>query len=139
MKKMANDKVANVFKGWPEEPRKNLLYLRKLILKTAAESEDIAMLNETLKWGEPAYLCKTGSTIRLGFRASAPRSYAMYFNCQSKLIETFREVYADEFEFDGNRGLIFNVKDEVPVEALKHCIHVALHYHRCKGLPLLGM
>ena len=139
MDKIANSKVNSVFQAMPAETREKLLLLRQLILKTATQSDDVGVVEETLKWGEPSYICKSGSTIRLGCRASDPHHYAMYFNCQSKLIETFREVYADEFAFDGNRALVFNLDDEVPVEALSHCVRVALRYHRCKAQPLLGM
>ena len=41
-----------------------LLYLRNLIVETAREMEAIAALEETLKWGEPSFLVKKGSTIR---------------------------------------------------------------------------
>ncbi len=139
MDNFADSKVASVFDAMPLAIRKKMLSLRKMILETAAQSEDVGAIEETLKWGEPSYLCKAGSTIRLGYKASDPHHYGMYFNCQSKLIETFREVYADEFNFDGNRALIFNLDDEVPAEALSHCIRVALRYHRCKARPLLGM
>lgn len=139
MSKIADRKVAVVFQQWPDDVRKKLLQLRQLILDTAGNSDDVGEVEETLKWGEPSYLCQSGSTIRLGWRASDSRHFGMYFNCNSKLIETFREVYADEFEFEGNRALIFDIDDEIPVAALSHCIHVALCYHRCKGLPLLGM
>lgn len=139
MDKISNIKVAAVFQGWPVEIREKLLHLRQLVLQTAGDSADIGAVEETLKWGEPSYLCKSGSTIRLGFSNRDPKHYGMYFNCNSKLIETFREVYADEFEFEGNRALIFSLDDDIPVEAISHCIHVALRYHRCKGLPLLGM
>lgn len=139
MDKVSNKKVAAVFQQWPEDVREKLLYLRHLILDVAGKADDVGKLEETLKWGEPSYLCTSGSTIRLGWRASDPEHYGMYFNCNSKLIETFREVYADEFKFEGNRALIFNMDDEVPVAALSHCVHVALRYHRCKGLALLGM
>lgn len=53
----------------------------------------------------------------------------MYFHCQTTLIDTFKEMYRGQFEFGGNRSIIFNVKDKVPVAELGHCISMALTYH----------
>ncbi len=62
-------KVASVFDNFPKADRKGLLKLRALIFETAAQTRGVGQLNETLKWGQPAYLTpvsKSGSTIRLG-------------------------------------------------------------------------
>ena len=34
---------------------------------------------------------------------------------------------------------MFGETDELPVNELKHCISLALTYHRVKRLPLLGV
>ena len=62
----------------------------------------------------------------------------MYFNCNTSLVDTFRELYGDVFMFEGNRAIVFGEADEIPVAELKHCISLALTYHRVKRLPLLG-
>ena len=106
--------------------------LRKLILETAESTEGVGEIEETLKWGEPAYVTsesKTGSTIRINWKESAPREYAICFHCQTTLVETFREWFPEELEFDGNRRIVFDQDDSVPVEALSHCIAAALTYH----------
>ncbi len=133
-----NTKIQKIFSTYPEKIRKHLLLLRQLILETAAKTEGITGFEETLKWGEPSYLCKQGSTIRINQIRSSSNEVAMYFHCQTILIETFKELYPDEFRFDGKRALVFNVNDEIPVDALKHCISLALTYHRVKHLTLLG-
>ena len=66
------------------------------------------------------------------------RDYAMYFNCNTSLVDTFKELYGDLFNFEGNRAIVFNETDELVVNELKHCISLALTYHRVKRLPLLG-
>jgi hypothetical protein len=53
----------------------------------------------------------------------------MFFHCQTSLVATFRELYPDSFAFQGNRALVFALADEVPEDALKHCIALALTYH----------
>ncbi len=96
-------------------------------------------LEETLKWGEPSYVTKAGSTIRIGWKKNKPKQYAMLFHCKTKLVDTFKELYQDKFKFEGNRAIIFHEKDEVPVEELKHCISLSLTYHRRKHLWMLGV
>jgi len=60
------------FETYPLKVMERLTYLRKLILEVAAKSEAIFELEEMLKWGEPSYLAKKGSTIRIDWKAKAP-------------------------------------------------------------------
>lgn len=134
-----NTKVAAVFEHYPNPIQKELLFLRQLILDTASEIEGIDHLEETLKWGEPSYVTKCGSTIRIAWKESSPQQYAMYFNCNTTLIGTFKEVFSDIFRFEGNRAIVFVVNEEIPVDELKRCISLSLTYHSRKHLPMLGM
>lgn len=63
----------------------------------------------------------------------------MYFKCTSRLIETFKLVYGDKFEFEGKRAITFQIDDDIPEEDLKPCIRAALIYHKVKKLPYLGI
>jgi hypothetical protein len=77
--------VAAVFDSDP--PR----YRRKLLLKTTKATDGVGKLEETLKWGEPAYLTagsKSGTTIRIAWKARKPDAYAMFFHCQTNLVST---------------------------------------------------
>ena len=132
------ENVVRKFQTYPEEIRRKLMYLRELILDVASEAPDIGDLEETLKWGEPSYLAARGSTVRIGWKESSPEYYAMYFNCNTKLVDTFKEIYSDSLKFAGNRAIVFHKNDTVPVNALKHCIALSLRYHQVKHLPLLG-
>lgn len=132
-----NSLVAEVFNHFPAPMREKLMFLRQLIFESAAETEEINSVEETLKWGEPAYLTKTGSTIRIADTKNSDK-YAMYFNCKTRLVDTFKEIYGDSFNFDGNRAIVFSIDDEVAIEELKHCITLSLTYHRIKHLPMLG-
>jgi len=113
--------------------------LRTLVFKAALETEGVGRLEELLKWGEPSYLTRGGSTIRMAWKASKPNQYTLNFNCNTSLIATFKELYADELKFEGNRAIVFNGNDELPHEALKSCIALSLCYHRIKHLPMLGV
>ena len=134
-----NHNVAAAFQSYPGEIRSRLLYLRELILDVASESPEIGDVEETLKWGEPSYLVEGGSTVRLGWKASRPEHYAMYFNCNTKLVGTFREVYSELLDFEGDRAIVLHRDDVVPEAALKHCIALSLRYHKVKHLPMLGV
>jgi hypothetical protein len=133
-----NPLVKKVFDRYPEPFQEKLLFLRGLILNTTSVSEDIPIIQETLKWGEPSYLTEHGSTIRINWKISKPYQYAIYFHCKSKLVETFKALYGDQFTYEKNRAIIFQKNDDVPIEALKHCIMLALRYHKIKHIPMLG-
>ncbi|MEO1259979.1 MAG: DUF1801 domain-containing protein [Bacteroidota bacterium] len=133
-----NPAVETKFNQYPNLAREKIYFLRQLILETATETDGIGQLEETLKWGEPSYLAKKGSTIRIDWKKSKPGQYAMYFKCTSKLVQTFKHIYGDLFKYEKNRAILFNIDDEVPVTELKNCILMALTYHRIKHLPNLG-
>lgn len=125
--------VQRAFEAYPAPARDRLLELRELIFATAAETVGVGELEETLKWGEPAYLTsasKSGSTIRIAWKKTAPMQYAIYFNCNTTLVDTFRSVFPHDFDFEGNRALVFDQSATVPADALAFCIASALTYHR---------
>jgi hypothetical protein len=138
MELTSNPKVKDVFDNYPESVQNQLLYLRDLVLTTASEIDGLEKLEETLKWGEPSYLTKHGSTIRMDWKTKTPEQYAIYFKCTSKLVPIFKTIYKDIFEFEGNRAIVFKLNDDIPEIELKHCISMALQYHKIKHLLLLG-
>jgi hypothetical protein len=132
--------VEHAFRSYPGSVRAELYRLRELILQTAASADGVGPLTETLKWGEPAYLTeqsRSGSTIRIGWKPSAPAEYAMYFNCNTNLVDTFRTLFPD-LAFAGNRALVFQLGDELPADAVARCVELALTYHLNKRKSRLG-
>lgn len=124
--------VAVTFASYPPEIRKRVLKLRELIFDVAACSQGVGKLEESLKWGEPAYITtesKSGSTTRIAWKKAKPKQYAMYFNCQTTLVDSFKTMFPTAFKFEGNRALVFAEHDEVPVAALRICVEMALTYH----------
>src|ERR1700749_5164434 len=82
--------VAALFDATPKPLKAKLLALRRLILDTARATKGVGAVEETLKWGQPSYLTpetKSGSTIRINQVKSAPGQYAVYFHCQTNLVE----------------------------------------------------
>jgi len=134
-----NPEVELVFRIYPESVRDKMLILRGLIVETAKEIDGLNMLEETLKWGEPSYLTKDGSTLRMDWKSKTPNQYAMYFKCTSRLVETFKMIFKNNFDFEGNRAIVFQMEDDIPKDELKDCIKAALTYHKIKHMPTLGI
>ena len=133
MKPFANSAVAEVFEAYPAGIRRRMLELRELIFRTAAATPGAGELEETLKWGEPAYLTsqtRAGSTVRIDWKAASPDRCAMYFNCQTDLVDTFRSLFPNDFEFEGRRAIVFRTNAALPTDAVAFCIAAALTYHR---------
>ena len=74
-----NPKVKLVFDYYPDSIRNKIFALRELVIETAKEINEITSIEETLKWGEPSYLTKNGSTIRMDWKPKTHDQYAMYF------------------------------------------------------------
>lgn len=119
--------IEAVFRRYAVPVRERLLRLRKLIHDTAAKMDGIGTLEETLKWGQPAYLANGGSTIRIDAVKGDAKRVAMYFICTTDLIATFRELYPD-LHYEGNRAILLDVRGKLPEDALRHCVSLALTY-----------
>ena len=131
-------KVDDVFENYPDVVRDRMQFLRELVHE-CAEEEQLKSLTETLKWGEPSFVNKKGSTLRMDWKEKKPNQYAMYFQCTSRLVETFKLVFGDQFNYEGKRAIVFGLDEELPIEELKKCIKATLRYHEVKGDITLGM
>lgn len=125
------------FATYPAEAQRQLEAVRGLIF-SVAEENDLGAVEESLKWGEASYLVKGGTTIRMDWKSKDPGAIKVYFHCQTKLIETFREIYRDEFEYEGKRAIVVPLGAAVKEGPLGHCLQMALKYHSLKHHPLLG-
>jgi hypothetical protein len=130
----AESAVETVFGAYPSPVRSKLLALRRLIFDTADATDGVGALEETLKWGQPSYLTtesKSGSTIRIDQVKAEAGGYAVYFHCQTDLVESFRELYP-ELRYGGNRSILLDAGEKLPEKALRHCVALALTYHARK-------
>ena len=132
-----DNEVKAKFANYPPLPRAFLEDLRNQIFKLAA-TLDLGEVQETLKWGEPSYSVKTGSPVRLNWKEKTPQQIFIYFNCQTNLVDTFRELYDEVLQFEGNRAIVLLLDAPCPKPALQHCLELALTYKSRKHLPLLG-
>jgi hypothetical protein len=131
------DVIQHKFSQYPPNISTALNALRKLIYSLVDELE-LGDIEETLKWGEPSFKVKTGSPIRIDWKAATPDNYYLFFNCQTKLVDTFRELYSDVLEFQGNRAIVLTLNQPLEEAKIKHCLTLALTYQKVKHLPLLG-
>lgn len=126
-----NSTVEAVFDGFPEDKRSILLTLREMIFSCAGETEAVGTIEETLKWGEPAYLTlkpKSGTTIRLGL--SKTGSPALFVHCQTTLISELQSLFPEDFTYGGNRAIYVDELSPESSDKVKLLINRALTYHQ---------
>lgn len=128
----ASNAVRERFADYPDGIRERLLELRDLIFETAAETEGVGPIEETLKWNEPAYLNPAGTTIRLNAHKSSDSEIGLYVHCQTDLAERYRQLYGEQLRIEGDRAILLAVDRPLPHDALKHCIAMALTYRRIR-------
>ncbi len=110
----------------------SLIALRALVLATAKTTPGVGDIEVGLRWGQQSFLTHktgSGSTIRIGIERNEPETVAMFFHCQSGLIDTFRELYGDKLAYEGKRALLFPAGKRIPAKMLAHCIGLALTHH----------
>ena len=120
--------VLSVIEGYPDKIRDRLLEIRELVYQVANEREEIGPLTETLKWSQPSFLTEvsgSGTTVRIDRHTD--NEVAIFFHCQTSLVETFRELLP-ELNYLKNRAIILNVNELLPVDEVKVCLDMALTY-----------
>ncbi len=120
--------VKTVIDAYPAPARAGVLALRGLIFEVADGLETCGQVEETLKWGQPAYLCRRGSTLRLGLHKDA--QFALFAHCRSTIIHDYAQAFPGAERIDGNRAVLFDSADQIVPERLSHLIRHALTYHR---------
>ncbi len=121
--------VAAVFAAYPAGIKAKLLGLRRIVLEVAGKMD--VDVEETLRWSQPAYVSKGGSTIRIDRLKGDSTRVAMFFICHTDLIATFRDLYP-KLSYEGNRAILLDVRSRLPEDALRHCVSLALTYRSRK-------
>jgi len=128
--------VEAVFASAAEPARAELLRLRKLMESVAEGLPGVGPLSVSLKWGEPSFApgrAGVGSSVRLAVQRDG--RVAMHFICHTGLIDRFRELYPQTFEFAGNRSILIEPGSRFDTAALSHCVAMALTYHLDRRRP----
>ncbi len=122
--------VKEKYANYELNERAKLLEIRSLLFEVAAILDKDAVLQEDLKWGQPSYALKGGTPIRLDTFSDG--QVAMFFHCQTNLIENFRTIFGNELQFSGNRAIIFDISKPLPKKAIQFCAEAAFTYHQKK-------
>ncbi|OJG70057.1 hypothetical protein RV11_GL001769 [Enterococcus phoeniculicola] len=134
MTNFENPDIEKLFLNYEDPYRTSLLAIRELIFKTARQVTGVGKLTESLKWGQPTYSTletKSGTPIRID--RFEEKYVAIFFNCQTVLIEQFRELFPERLMFSKNRAIVLDPLQELPVRELEFCLSAALIYHKNKG------
>lgn len=130
--RFSDPSVKAVFESYPQVIREALEDLRETILGVGDLIQGVGPLEETLKWGQPAYRFRSpdcGATIRIGTQA-AGTEYGLFLHNQTTLIDDLKALYRNRLRFSDDRAVVFAVGEVPPVEPLKHCIALALTFGR---------
>lgn len=122
--------VAEAYAAFPDLERAKLLALRQLIFDVAARDPQVGPLEETLKWGQPAYLTpatKSGTTLRLGIPKTG--GDAVFCHCQTTVISDFKALFGGAFVYDGHRAVLFSTVGDLPIDKAALLVSAALRYH----------
>jgi hypothetical protein len=74
----------------------------------------------------------------MDWKAKYPNQYFLFFHCQTKLVDTFRELYSETLAFEGNRAIVLQVNKKLPKKVVRNCMEMAMNYKKIRNLPLLG-
>jgi len=130
MKKFSNPGVRAAFESLPDTHKPCAYQLRDLIWEAADATDLNCDIVETLKWGEPSYLpgkARIGSTLRIG--QFDEQHVALYFNCQTMLVENFRSMFGSDVGYSKNRAVLFNISEPLPESIVKTCASRTFRYH----------
>lgn len=130
--------ISSLLGAYPQAAGEHLLAVRTLIYDVAAE-HGLGKIDESIKWGEASFWVKGGIAVRVDWKEKQPAVIKVFFHCQTRLIETFREVYPEAFAYEGNRALLIPLADYAKHGVLAHCLSVVMRYQALKRLPMLGM
>lgn len=123
--------VQAAFDAAPEPQRTALRRLRQLVFDVADEV-GAAPVREELKWGQPSYTAAhrhESTPVRLAMVTDDER-FGLFCHCQSSVVPDFRAAFPDDFDYDGNRGILFRPGDDLQLDRLRLCVEHALTYRR---------
>ena len=131
--------VNETMASYPKQAQQYLKAMRRLIYRVVQEEPSLGVLTESLKWGELSYCTSKGSPVRIDWKAKAPDKVSIFFNCQSRLVPTFKAIFGNTLSYEKTRAIHLPLAEPLPEDILNACIKTALQYHTVKKLPLLGL
>lgn len=119
---------------WPEAAQSHFMRTRALVHDVATSAE-IGALDESLKWGQPAWRPKrarTGSTLRVDWSPSTPDRLLAFVDCKTDLAAQMDTRFPGQFHNDGRRALAFETHVPLDEDAVWQLAHLTLTYHKAK-------
>jgi len=120
-----------IVEAWPAPAQSTLWTCRTLFHQIAAEN-GLGPLDESLKWGQPAWRPtkpRTGSTLRMGWSPGMPDRLSFFVDCKTDLAARMRDIYPDFSDNDGQRQLTVTLDAPLPEQALSHLAEMTFTYH----------
>lgn len=131
---MTPSEILNRTATWPENAQTCFAQLRGIVHDVATQA-DIGPLDESLKWGQPAWRPKrarTGSTLRVDWSPETPNRLLAFVDCKTDLAAQMDNRFPKQFHNDGRRALGFDLNAPLDEDAVWHLAHITLTYHRSK-------
>ena len=129
-----NPDILASIETWPDVAQQRLLTMRALFFEVA-EAADIGPLEESLKWGQPAWRPKrarTGSTLRLNWTSHTPDELSAFVDCKTDLAAQMLTRFPESCGNDGRRCLTFPMDDTLNKDAVWTLAWLTFTYHRGK-------
>lgn len=123
--------LLNEIAHW-SEPAQQAMWTCRTLFHDIAADNDLGVLDETLKWGQPAWRPKrprTGSTLRMMWNAQTPDRLALFVDCKTDLAARMQTLYPDLPDNDGQRQLGIDLTAPLPVQAIGHLAQMTFRYH----------
>ncbi|MEX0312474.1 MAG: hypothetical protein AB3N17_19780 [Tateyamaria sp.] len=120
--------------GWPAAAQGHFARMRTLVYEVAAAA-DVGPLDESLKWGQPAWRPqrpRVGSTLRVDWSPATPDRLMSFVDCKTDLAAQMETRFPGQFHNDGRRALGFDLHRPLDDDAVWQLAHLTLTYHRAK-------
>lgn len=129
MTEFQSQAVKAVFGAFPASASAKLTAVRSEIFQIGKQLPEIALIEESLKWGQPSYATnpKTGTPIRLGLHEEDQP--ALFVHCQTTLVAVHRGIAPPSVKFIDNRAILLTDFDDAENAFLNTFITAALTYH----------
>ena len=114
-------------------PAQQGLWACRAIFHDVAGTAGIGHLDESLKWGQPAWRPtrpRQGSTLRANWSEKSPQTLALFVDCKTTLAATMRDIYPSDFVYESNRALHMRLDADLPAQAIDPLARLTFTYPR---------
>ncbi len=122
--------LVHKFRSWPDRAAECAHSVRSIFVQTAKDI-GVNSLEESLKWGEPAWRPKKGGiTLRVAWSTNAPEELGVFVDCKSDLCARMQSDFPRSFRYIAPRVMYIALDETIPEDALTHLAKLAFQYKR---------